>query len=127
MRTNSKVINEAMQKHFIDNLNTQEHEGHDNTTKTSLQIVVNCFISEYWHPYNINRYKGNKQEAFKSYLCGAPSCVDFSIWNEDIINFMASIGLPQPENKDDQDSVNLYHILLYRAFTKLCKINKINF
>ena len=127
MRTNSKVINEAMQKHFIDNLNTQEHEGHDNTTKSSLQIVVDCFISEYWHPYNINRYKGNKQEAFKSWLCGVPSCVDFSVWNEDIINFMASIGLPQPENKNDQESVNLYHILLYRAFTKLCKINKINF
>jgi hypothetical protein len=127
MHTNSKVIIEAMQKHFIDNLNTQEQEGHDNTTKTSLQIVVDCFISEYWHPYNINRYKGNKQEAFKSWLCGVPSCVDFSVWNEDIINFMVSIGLPQPENKDDQDSVNLYHILLYRAFTKLCKINKINF
>lgn len=127
MRTNSKVINEAFKKHIIEALNTQEHEGHDGTIKTSLQIVANCFESEYWHKYNKAYYKGNKQEAFKSWLCGIPSCVDFSVWNEDIINFLTSIGLPQPENKDDQQSVNLYHILLYRAFTKLFKINEINF
>lgn len=127
MRTNSKVINEAMQKHIINALNTQEHEGHDNTIKTSLQIVANCFESEYWYPYNKHFHRNNKQEAFKSWVCGAPSCVDISLWNDDIKDFLTSIGLPQPENKDDQDSVNLYFILLYRAFTKLFKVHNINF
>lgn len=127
IRTNSKVIIEAMQKHVIESLSTEEYEKHDNTTKTSLEIVINAFLDEYWHDYNKKYYKYNRQAGFKNWLCGAPSCVDISLWNEDIINFLESMGLPQPENKDDQDSVNLYFSLFYREFLKLCKINKINF
>lgn len=127
IRTNSKVIIEAMQKHVIESLSTEEYEGHDNTTKTSLEIVANAFVSEYWGAYNKVRYNNNKQKAFISWLCGIPSCVNVSVWTEDILNFLESIGLPQPENKDDQDSFNLYMNLFYREFLKLCKINKINF
>jgi hypothetical protein len=127
IRTNSKVIIQAIQKNIIEALNTEEYEKQDNTTKTSLEIVVDAFKGEYWHDYNKKYYKYNRQNAFKSWLCGAPSCIDISLWNEDIINYLDSIGLPQPTNKDDQDSVNLYFSLFYREFLKLCKKNEINF
>lgn len=127
IRTNSKVIIEAMQKHVINTLNTEEYEKHDNTIKTSLEIVANAFLGEYWHAYNKIKFNHNKQRAFIDWLCGIPSCVDVSVWTEDIINFLESIGLTQPKNKDEQDSFNLYMYLYSREFTKLCKINKINF
>jgi hypothetical protein len=127
IRTNSKVISEAIKKHVIQSLTTEEYEGHDNTTKTSLEIVANAFNSEYWNAYHKMNYKNNKQMAFISWLCGIPSCVNVSVWTEDILNFLESIGLPQPENKNDQDSFNLYMNLYTKEFTKLCKINKINF
>ena len=127
IRTNSKVINEAMQKHIIEALSTEEYNGHDNTTKTSLEIVANCFLSEYWNAYHKNHYKNNKQAGFISWICGIPSCINISVYNGEIIEFLESIGLPQPENKDDQDSINLYFNLVFRAFTKLCQKNNINF
>lgn len=124
MRTNSKEVRMAVQKYVIDSLSTQDFDGHNGTIEASIEIVWNEFKRVALYPNNLRKLT-TYQNCFMDWLQGLPSCLSVGFSDYDIDNFLTSIGLPQPTNKNSLDSAVLYYYLIYREFLALAKKHKI--
>tara|TARA_R100001244_G_scaffold54060_1_gene46806 strand:- start:2839 stop:3228 length:390 start_codon:yes stop_codon:yes gene_type:complete len=118
MRTTRKEVKNAVQAHILDCVNCEDFEIED-TEHEKVKLIRDEFNRVAVYPHNLHRFK-NYQGCFTDYLNGAP--MHFLIYNHEILEEMENNWhLPQPENKDISDSVNLYHYLIFRELNTLLK------
>lgn len=122
MKTTKKEVKTALRKHILDNIEAEDRTLE--TTKEKLEYVVECFNAEYVYPGCMKRY-GTYQDLFISYLMGLPGCLTVEFEYHKIIEFLNSIGLEQPADKDALDSSELYYKLIYREFSAMLRKHNI--
>jgi hypothetical protein len=116
MRTNSKEVTQAIQKHILESV----YDYNENLF-TNFSDAKNHLINEFNrvsnHNNNIKRIP-NKQERFSDYLNGIP--FHFEYMNDSIKEFLNSLGINK-DNKSfsDAKSVKLYHFLIFRELKDL--------
>lgn len=125
MRTNNKEVKTAIQCYIINSLDISAHECKDDL-KSKLTLVCEEFKSAAVYGNNIKRF-GTWQAVFINWLQGLPSVLSIEYYTKDILELMATWGLPLPANKTEQDGEKLYHAIIYMNFLDLCKKNKVNF
>ena len=111
MKTNSKAVKQAIQKHILDcvydyNENQfADFDGAKNHLLNEFNRVAN-------HGNNVKRIP-NEQERFSDYLCGIP--FHFEYVNYSINEFLNSLGINK-NNKSFSDAriVKMYHYLIYK-------------
>jgi hypothetical protein len=125
MKTTNKAIKDQIQKHIIEGLSEDTYQS----TKMQLQQVKEEFYNWY-SPYEQKRTP-NKQEAFKEFMNGLPSCLNMEYTYHGIHTTMRSwfenAGETYKEPKDDSKEADLYGSLIYREFNTLCKKNGVQF
>ena len=83
LRTNTLKYRANFQKYILQSINSGEYETNFSDT-SKLLYVMDCFNSEYNHPYNIKRTP-NHVNRFAEWLSGLPSCLDIPCYYYDII------------------------------------------
>lgn len=126
MRTNSKEVKAAIQKHIIDCLDNSGYPNCGDDLTSKLVLVCEEFKNASVFANNIKRL-GDWQAVFIDWLGGLPSSLSIEYYTKEILELMASWGLPLPANKTEQDGEQLYRSLIYINFLDLCKKNKVNF
>jgi hypothetical protein len=87
-----------LKKFVIDAIDFSEYDDLDNTETKKLENGVKTFLDT--QDYYIKRM-GFKR-AFAEYVAGLPSWIDLPMYDEDIINFMYSIGFDEVKNLEDE-------------------------
>lgn len=111
MRTNSKEVKQAIQKHILNCV-----YDYNNNLFTDFESAKNHLINEFNrvanHNNNIKKIP-NTQERFSDYLNGIP--FHFEYMNYSIKEFLNNLGINK-DNKSfsDEKSVKLYHLLIFR-------------
>lgn len=126
MKTNSKQVKAAIQQYIIDSLDNSCHPESGDDLTSKLTLVCDEFKSAAVFANNIKRY-GTWQAVFIDWLMGLPSCLSIEYYTKEILELMASWGLPLPVNKTEQDGEDLYRQLIYVNFLDLCKKHKVNY
>jgi len=115
MKSNSTAVRDQIDTHILD---TVLDEYGDNYTDviSACNRVYSEFIRVANFPQNIQRYP-NIQNRFSDYLCGIPW--NFYFYYTDITEFLNGLGI-NPQNKvyTDDQSVKLYHYLIYTQVLK---------
>jgi hypothetical protein len=126
MRTNSKFVRDAVQQYIINSIDTEDYDIPENL-KDQLIFICSEFKRVAGYRNNIIRLK-TYQNCFIDWYQGLPSYFNISVYNHEIVyELMPSFGLPQPEKKDDSQSIELFNYLIYSNFILLCKKNGVNF
>lgn len=123
MRTTNKEFKKQIQDYILNGLN----EEYGETTQKQLKGVVDEF-NNWYSPYEKKRTP-NRQEAFKEFLKGLPSCLhtewtNYGI-NQTLKNWFENTGTPYKE-KDSDKELELHHNLVYRELNTLLKKNDLN-
>ena len=121
MKTNCKEVKTKVQEYIINYIDTEDYPEVKPSLRDQLTFIVDEFYRVAMHPHNIHRLKGNYQALFIDWLSGLPSYFNIEYRNFEILELMASFGLPLPDNKDETDGVNLFYYLIYREFLTLLK------
>lgn len=125
-RTNTKEVKAKIQAYIIECISTDGFPVKDDSLAASLELICSEFKAAACYKHNILRL-GSFQDIFIDWLQGLPSCLNIEYWTDEIIKLMESFGLPLPQNKTEQDGVNLFHYLIFREFVALCRKNKVDF
>lgn len=126
MKTNSKEVKAKVQAYIIDCLDNSGYPDCKDDLQSKLTLVCEEFKSAAVYGNNIKRL-GTWQAVFIDWLMGLPSSLSIEYYTREILELMASWGLPLPANKTEQDGEQLYRYLIYTNFLDLCKKYKINF
>jgi hypothetical protein len=125
MRTNTKVVKTAVQQYIIDSLSAEGFNIPD-TLPAKLENVCAEFKSAAGYRNNILRNK-TYQNCFIDWLQGLPSSINITVYNHEIMELMESFGLPKPENKTEEQGIDLFYYLIFSNFVDLCKKHKVDF
>ena len=126
LKTNSKQVKTAIQQYIIDCLDNSGYPDCKDDIASKLTLVCEEFKSAAVFANNIKRL-GTWQAVFIDWLGGLPSALSIEYYTKEILELMASWGLPLPANKTEQDGVNLFHYLIYANFLDLCKKHKVDY
>ena len=111
VRTNSKVVREAVRQHILDSVYDENEEEFGNIDDAS-EYLVSEFKRVADYPYNFNRYPNN-QERFEDYLRGIP--FHFEWENYKIEDFLNGLGInPQGKEYSTDQMWRLYSYLIWR-------------
>lgn len=119
MKSNCKVIREAMERHILECIDEMGEND-----KERLEAVRDQFLFTHGYEFIKPRH-ANVQEKFMELLNALG--IDCLYKTHEIIEFLTKIGLPLPEGKDGTDSTEFYQRLYYRDYVKLCDNNGIDF
>ena len=125
MKTTSKEFKAIVRAYIAECVSVDGYEGNFPDFGSKLALVVNAAKQAAFFPDNIKRF--GYQGAFIDWLWGLPSCFNVDYENYRILEILESWGLPLPKGKDETDAINFFMNLIYREFSALCRINKINF
>lgn len=110
-KTNSKVVKQAVKQYILETV----YDDNENVFKTfdeAAKHLKNDFMRVANYPYNLNRYPNDVQR-FKDYLQGLPFW--FPAYDEDIKNFLNSLGINKENKEYSSDKMwDLYALLIYR-------------
>jgi len=110
VRTNSKVVREAVRQHILDSVD-DDGEYFDNIDDASTYMIER-FKSEFDHPYE-RRRTPNNQERFQEYLAGLP--FSFHYYYSDVEDFLNGLGInPDGKKYSDEQMMRLYSYLIWR-------------
>ena len=110
VRTNSKVVREAVRQHILDSVD-DDGEEFDNVDEAT-NYMNERFKSEFDYENNKRRIP-NDQERFSDYLNGLP--FSFEFYNDDIENFLNSLGInPEGKKYSNDQMMKLYHYLIWK-------------
>lgn len=110
VRTNSKVVREAVRQHILDSVD-DDGEEFDNVDEAT-NYMNERFKSEFDYENNKRRIP-NDQERFSDYLNGLP--FNFKFYNDDIEDFLNSLGINPEGKKYSNEQMNkLYHYLIWK-------------
>lgn len=110
VRTNSKVVREAVRQHILDSVD-DDGEEFDNLDEATT-YMSDRFKSEFDYENNKRRIP-NDQERFSDYLNGLP--FNFKFYNDDIEDFLNSLGINPEGKKYSNEQMNkLYHYLIWK-------------
>ena len=126
MKTNSKEVKTKVQQYIIDCLDNSAYPEYGDDIKSKLTLVCDEFKSAAVFANNIKRLK-TWQSVFIDWLMGAPSALSIEYYTKEILDLMASWGLPLPTNKTEQQGEDLFRYLIYVNFLDLCKKHNVNF
>jgi hypothetical protein len=128
-RTTNKIFKELVRNHIIECLDASNYDNTIESIKDKLQLVVDCFYTEFYYEQNKKRIP-NKFLAFQSYLLGLPSCfnIEFEYYH---INKMLSYWFTELNGSynemESEKEAELYYHLIIREFNVLCKQYKVEF
>lgn len=125
-RTTSKEVKTKIQDYVLSCVSTEDFTEHDGTLKTSLEIICSEFKRVACYENNIKNLK-TYQAAFIDWIWGLPTCFQVDYTNYEILDKMASFGLPLPTNKEESQGIDLFTYLVFREFVAVCTKNKVNF
>ena len=125
MRTNNKVVRDAIKKYVLSCIDTSDYNEHTGELIDSLNIIKSEIERCAFYPNNLRKLK-TYQACFIDWLHGLPGCLNIEFRNYEILELMKSFSLPLPANNDETDSINLFYYLVYREFSAICKANKVN-
>lgn len=121
MKTTRKEVKSAVRNYIFEIIDEtyfgiEERELY--TNEEYLILTAEEFKRVSNHINNLRRYP-NTEDRFKDYLNGMPSNFGVECYYHEMIKILESWGLPQPENKTDQDSADLYFKLITREFFQM--------
>jgi len=128
MKTNNKIVKDAIQKYIINCIDIEEQGLPENITLAGqLEFICSEFKRVAGYEYNLRRLP-NIQERFIDWLSGLPSYFNIEYRNYEIVSeLMPSFNLPLPANKTEDQGVKLFYCLIYMNFLDLCKKHKVDF
>lgn len=129
MRTTRKEVTTKIREYILQNLGVPSDygvEGYQDNDHDKLRWLRDDFNRVAIHPNNLRRL-GTYDACFVDFLQGLPSAFNYNCWVYQAVDTLESWGLPQPENKDDIDSFDLYNHLITREFKKLLKIHSLDY
>ncbi len=111
VRTNSKVVREAVRQHILDSVYDENEEEFGNIDDAS-EYLVSEFKRVADYPNNFNRYP-NPQDRFQDYLQGIP--FHFEYENYKIEDFLNGLGINSEGKEYSTDQMwGLYSYLIWR-------------
>ena len=120
VRTNSKVVREAVRQHILDSVD-DDGEYFDNINDASTYMVER-FTSEFDNPYE-RRRTPNNQERFQEYLGGLP--FSFHYYYDDVEDFLNKLGInPDGKKYSDEQMMRLYSYLIWREINDKYRMAK---
>ena len=121
-RTNSKQVKTAIQSYILNCIDTefQDEVPENATIPEQLNFICSEFKRVAGFKNNISYHK-TYQKCFIDWFQGMPSYFNIEVYNSDILELMASFGLPLPSNKDESDGIELFNNLIFINFVDLCK------
>lgn len=120
LRTNSKEVKEKIQKYILECIDLSEQNCNDDSDKGKIQFLYDEFKRVSIFPYNLQYFK-TYQRCFMDFCQGLPSYFNIEFYDNAILEQMSNFGLPLPENKTNEQGIQLYYDLLYINFMDLCK------
>ena len=121
MKTNCKEVKTKIQSYIIDCIDTSGYPEIETDLKNQLTFIVTEFHRVNCYPVNMQRYKGNYQKLFTDWLSRITFYFNIEYRNYEILELMASFGLPLPANKEEGQGIELFFYLIYREFLYLLK------
>jgi hypothetical protein len=120
MKTTTKEVKAAIQNHIVKAIDFVS-AGYDDTYTNDVKSVWRAYKQE------AGPLRGNLQDHFIDFIQGLPSYFNLPYYYNDITDVMANeFNLPQPANKDEQDTVKLYHALIFRELTAMLRKEGVN-
>ena len=120
---------DVVRQYIIDCIDLDGYEGNFPGLSSKVAKVAQLVQEDAFYHDELKRFNGNHCASFRHCMDGLPSYLTLSPYPDytsPILAKMAEFGLPLPENKEEEDGVELYWTIVYNAFKALCAEFKIN-
>jgi len=98
-------LNKVVNAYILECVDGESYESILNSDGEKLQFVLDCFRSEFLHPYNLKRY-GSVSECFRQWLMGLPSCFNVDFENYKILELAKKWQcIPQDASERQEDKI----------------------
>lgn len=114
----TKETRENYYKYILDCIDAENYGVDVKTDAEKLRFLHDTFVKEYWQGLHITRYK-TKENGFREYIAGLPSCFNIDFTNFDIINLAKRMGsLPENASEKQEDKIieNYFSFIAHLTF-----------
>jgi hypothetical protein len=114
--------------YILDCIDGEGYDRHLFTPSVKLQFLMDCFKSEFCHPYEVKRHRGNVVSILAEWIAGLPSAFTVDFQNYDILQLGKKFGmLPSNPTEEQEDEMlqNFFRTVAEHTI-ELMKINGIN-
>jgi len=100
-------------KYLIDCIHIEEKQ--DATTKEKLQYIKEYFFESTVYPYNVQRYKGQINRLFASFIMDCHSCFNAAYKHSEILRLSKEFGLLNVDCNERQEDEAIQRWFLFLA------------
>jgi hypothetical protein len=123
----AEAIEYRMFSYILNCIDVEAYDYETEEPSEKLRILLDTFKSEFCHPYEIKRHRGDFTSIFAEYIAGLPSIFGVDFENYRILEIGEEVGmLDNPTEEQEDEFISDFFRLVAYFTLQLMELNGMN-